>query len=533
MNDRRMGTIWHHFLHLTALPGRLFTHPLKKIFHRHYREKRFAKTLFVTDLVLSALVIILSITIASLLIFRPTPIKKLVTISADVAPTEIVSGAASTLIFHYENRSEETLEQPQLDFIFPPYFLLLQEDNTSIEISSKHYILEAIEPHATGTIKLRGVMFGDVGGNQTFTTTLSFVHGEKNKLVEKTTEHTFHPARSTLELSLQLPERLVMGQKAKGQIIYKNTGEFDLPEIRIVPEWPKDFTLFSSTPSLTNDRFVIRSLNAQEEGIIDFEGSLPSEGSIDFAFHPSFYFDEDYYKQTSLYQTVELLPSQLLVELKLTSETFTPGTKTEATLVYEHVGDLPITKTQIILSSDVNILSDKTTIDIGSLNPGDKKEIPISFSVLQRPTTNTANILITTSYELPDGIDQQILISKKGPQIKITTPIILETFARYSSPQGDQIGRGPLPPRVGEETKYWIFLTVQGTLSSLEQVEINADLGPGVSFAGKQSISIGNSLTYFEESNSIRWTIGSIEPTSNNGSVVSVAFEVALTPPTP
>jgi hypothetical protein len=65
-----------------------------------------------------------------------------------------------------------------------------------------------------------------------------------------------------------------MGQKAKGQIKYKNTGEFDLPEIRILPEWPEDFSLLSSTPTLTNDQFVLRSLVQGEEGIIEFEGSL-------------------------------------------------------------------------------------------------------------------------------------------------------------------------------------------------------------------------------------------------------------------
>jgi hypothetical protein len=50
-------------------------------------------------------------------------------------------------------------------------------------------------------------------------------------------------------------------------------------------------------------------------------------------------------------------------------------------------------------------------------------------------------------------------------------------------------------------------------------------------FTGKQSVSVGDSLSYDEANNTVTWSIASLSSTLDpDASVVSVAFEVALTP---
>ena len=45
----------------------------------------------------------------------------------------------------------------------------------------------------------------------------------------------------------------------------------------------------------------------------------------------------------------------------------------------------------------------------------------------------------------------------------LSTDLSLRTEVRYFTPEGDQLGRGPLPPTVGETTKYWVFVQVYNT----------------------------------------------------------------------
>ncbi len=525
--DQRKGTILHTALHLAAAPGRLVRHPLTHLFHRYYKEKSFARTLFVIDIILVATIIVLT-SVFTYLLFRSASITDQVVIDATVAPTEIVSGSASTLIFRYENQSDEELRNARLALTFPAHFERLEEASGADEHSAQVFDLGTIAPDAHGQIKIRGVMFGDVGGDQLFASSLSFTYGERNALATKKSEHSFRPERSTLALELRLPERLVAGQEVSGQIVYKNTGEINFPEISIEPVWPADFTLISSDPSLANGNFRLRALAAGEEGVMEFRGRLPGMESIDFSFHPSFTFGEDRYKQETLSQTVTLLPSQLTARAEPTSAVLTPGGMIEVNILYEHTGEFAIENATVTISSDPSVFTKDVVTTIGSLAPGATGEITVSVPIIARPIINTTSIKTTTSYIL-EGTTDTISVVTDRDSIKITTPVVLEAFARYSSPQGDQLGRGPLPPIVGEETKYWIFLTVRSTTNAINNVHLDADLGPGVSFTGKQSVSVGEQLTYLAESNSIEWKIPSIDPTVRDG-VVSVAFEVAIVP---
>jgi hypothetical protein len=106
----------------------------------------------------------------------------------------------------------------------------------------------------------------------------------------------------------------------------------------------------------------------------------------------------------------------------------------------------------------------------------------------------------------------------------LATEATLKAEARYFTPEGDQLGRGPLPPRVGETTKYWIFAQLQNTTNRLKDVSFETNLAPGIEFTGKQSITIGSPLK--NQNGKLTWNIFELPANSITGWY----FEVATTP---
>lgn len=108
---------------------------------------------------------------------------------------------------------------------------------------------------------------------------------------------------------------------------------------------------------------------------------------------------------------------------------------------------------------------------------------------------------------------------------QISTPFEVSASARYFASTGDQIGIGPIPPRVGEETKYWVQLKLSPTQSDLSDVSVNVILGPDVKATGREALPSGGSISQSDEG--ISWSIPYL-PSSENG--VEIRFEVAVTP---
>jgi hypothetical protein len=119
--------------------------------------------------------------------------------------------------------------------------------------------------------------------------------------------------------------------------------------------------------------------------------------------------------------------------------------------------------------------------------------------------------------------------SQEGARIRIplATKVNFSNIeARYYTSEGDQLGRGPLPPQVGKTTKYWIFVKILNTTNAINKAAFNTSLPEGVEFTGKQSVSIGPQLDYNSASRAISWKYSSLPANSQTG----LYFEVAVTP---
>lgn len=105
-----------------------------------------------------------------------------------------------------------------------------------------------------------------------------------------------------------------------------------------------------------------------------------------------------------------------------------------------------------------------------------------------------------------------------------------ETQVRYRSSAGDQLGVGPHPPRVGEETRYWVFWTVGPVDNALHNVTVETNLPPGVTATGNVSTAEGGAFTF--TGSKVTWTLPRVGPEFAETPVtqVTTGFEISVIP---
>lgn len=534
MEEQPTKKAGHHILRRTLeianQPSRHFTEPFRLLKERRYhRDRPFPhKVLDVLGLTMTIVAIALAV-----MILWPGPTgASMLAIHAQVTPREVVSGSRSVLAFHFENKTEHALSNVRVDFAFPEHFAVESVTTETIHGGERSITIGEIGAHGRGVIHVAGTMYGDVGGAQTFVATANFSDEEGHEL-EKITSTDFFPVRSTLALMLELPAALVAGGTIEGRLIYANVGDQRFPSIAIVPTWPEGFVLEESSIALQNGRFVVQGLDPEEEGVIDFTGTLGAAGDATFVFDPSFSFDDGHtYRQETLTQTVAIVAAPLTLSIESQEAIASPGGTLSYTVHYENRGETTVQNLTLTPRDKSAMIASVSppALTIGTLAPGasGNATFTVTFaSSIAKSSDLNVRIGAGATLSIDDGA--KVTIESPSIDLTVTTPISLQAFARYSTPSGDQLGRGPLPPVVGETTKYWIFWTIQGTGHDLDRLTIRAELPANVSFTGRQSVPLGDAVT--TSNGDVVWNVDQV-PTTLGGSAptVAVGFEVALTP---
>jgi hypothetical protein len=191
-------------------------------------------------------------------------------------------------------------------------------------------------------------------------------------------------------------------------------------------------------------------------------------------------------------------------------------------------------------------LSDPTAIVTLRPSTGDTARLDVSMpSVgkvevyhpgLAHPHTKTfdvpaGNTSLTIPLDRPadDAAWYAVASTPKGhgpiAESRVTTPFNVTSAIRYYATTGDQIGIGPLPPRVGEETRYWFQAMVGATTKDLSNIVLRMRLPAGVTLTGRDALPSGGGLS--EAEGDVIWTLPYLAASSEGA---TVRFEIALTP---
>ena len=123
-------------------------------------------------------------------------------------------------------------------------------------------------------------------------------------------------------------------------------------------------------------------------------------------------------------------------------------------------------------------------------------------------------------------VQGQVIIEVLDLQdIKIASQMQGAAAVYYHSPQGDQLGSGPLPPLISLPTNYWVFFNVQSD-GIFRNLVFSAKLAPGVELTDNRSLLAGN-FTYNRSLRQIVWTIPEIQAGADS---YRLGFEIQFIP---
>lgn len=163
------------------------------------------------------------------------------------------------------------------------------------------------------------------------------------------------------------------------------------------------------------------------------------------------------------------------------------------------------------------------------IKPNDSLKLNIQIPIVSWPQGGTDQVLILNP-RLQSGVENIIgnkyEYSTESPSLSIGTQLNLQAESRYYTNEGDQIGRGPLPAQVGQETKYWAMIKIQNATSQVKNLLLTAELPSYVSWTGRSSVSHGQDISYNSNTRQVTWKLSTMAPYTQAG----IYFEVSLTP---
>ncbi len=251
--------------------------------------------------------------------------------------------------------------------------------------------------------------------------------------------------------------------------------------------------------------------------------------------------------------------SKFLTQIKINDQeelAVSPGEDLEYTIFYQNSGSKSLYDVSLKVnlegaifdfnnfnagegsSRDTAVVWTKDEVaDFSELPPGKSGELKFKIGTVK--TALPARVLkfgsllkswVETSYKFEKNLGESMRFVGKTREDKVNSDLAVQSLARYYTAEGDQLGRGPLPPIVGRTTKYWIFLSVENNLNDLSGVSVSADLPPNVVWTENVSVAQGE-LFYNSAGRRVTWKVGEVSRyTGEDWPKQGVAFEVSLVP---
>jgi len=235
---------------------------------------------------------------------------------------------------------------------------------------------------------------------------------------------------------------------------------------------------------------------------------------------------------------------ELNLSVVLDKKVIHPGEKFTATISYKNIGKNSAKDVNVFLNINSEFYSGKRQIvwtpteieTLKEIKTGESGEIKftgaLNTNFEQQSDSQTRFVLMLNgeSQYSADGLADKLSTNSNKVLAKISTVFSVQAFSRYYSAEGEQLGRGPLPPVAGEPTILWLFLNAETKYNDVKNILVTAALADGVTLTSRQSATSEQGITYNENNRQITWSIEKLIAPSSFYPEIGVGFEVSFTP---
>ena len=534
---------------------RVMAHGKKKVqerYKKHYHpDNPHHKKHLITDTVLSVIVLVLFLFSTFLIIFyRQAIVREKIGLDIVLTETSVESGQRLDFVVEIANNTGQELKEAMLSLPEAPNYVV---SRTTPSMSDNRLFLGTLDAGEKVTVKIEGYALLDVNSSLRLNAVLEY-EGPLGSNQQKLVSEVVSVSGSELEITLDLPEAIIANQPFAFKLNYQNFSEVtQFENVTIVPNWPPGWEIVESSVEIDEviGTWEITSVGSLEKGSIEGIARLQTS-DLDEAVVSFQYFAAPFgrpLQQGSFEVTLPVRYPNVRAEVNTNVATVAPGGSAIFTVSVKNEEDFPLRDVVAVfdlnsaiyqtrgLSTPLNSDGKLEVEIVSALGPGIEADVTQALSVRTQINPELAfgdgAVRIATPieirYEDPNG--QTVVIPLKVHVLNLQSDLSIFAFARYYSVEGDQIGRGPVPPKVGETTKYWVFIQLTNSLNRVQSIVVNARLQPGVNYTGRSSVTAGQGLR-FTGDGLMTWSLDSMPDykTDFNQARFGAAFEVSVTP---
>lgn len=559
---KKGGSVIVDTLNLVAEPARrLIVHPLRRRYHRHYHPRhRYGRFHLIADSLLATTVIALLIAVGvGYWQNHHIEISKL-DLTLEATGQAVVTGEPTTLRLGLTNREDSTLENAKITLKFPTTFEILRvEPSDGWSALTRQLVIGNVNKNDSTRVTITGVLWA--APKQLVNISATAVGSTANQSIQTSTTLSLVSDAVALNVKPTIASTMVLKQPNTVSWSISNTSSLAFHNLKAVVDIPANWKKAGTTPTIIGSTWNIDILNPGTSTTMAMIGQfdiLPSAPS--FTVHlRSQASGDDVDLTSSRADTTILDPSfEITTQIQKPTGALTPGEHVVVTLNYHNRGEFSLEDVVItanvkglyvqpssLLASNGKIVNQKAQWDktimsnLESIVPDQSGTVTLEFDTALTANLSTVSpldnlsILIDPTSTFRVGVLPNTTVQWQGQTgaLPINSVVGLAAQARYFTVDGEQVGRGPLPPRVGKETKYWISLNLTNTVHDVYETKVVVILPAGVTYTGQTSVNTGDPLRYTPSTRTIQWTIGRLDhflgPTPPN---VNANIEVSVKP---
>ncbi|HAT03346.1 MAG TPA: hypothetical protein DCS29_01025 [Candidatus Magasanikbacteria bacterium] len=552
----------HHLFHA---PHKWFFAFLSSPIHfaeLHYKKKyhlKFvhAKKLFVFDMLLLLSTVAIFISAIFWWAYDPT-LTDLIYITIEPTKSRIISGEQVGYRIVYKNESDVGLFGTTLTLATPEGFVETQVvPFSSYYATAKTFSINELKPQEWGEIYIEGMLYGTPHKETPLQAILEYTQEGRQKKERKISPHVTIVRGSLLKTTIDASTSALNDSTTPLHITLTNTGEVDFPLVSVPIPLPQGLTLKNPRvdfgkikENLWDIGTLVPGQTATLDAMIDIHNPQTQEIILEITPQISLTPGQSILQETQKH-TLTIVYPHLSVSSSWSDnrQSSRPGETPQ--LIYTLYNDSNTTLSDIelhvpltagvvhtnqfgtlnksLVTNGTGILTKNNIPELSLLIPGQRVTVPLYVPIVQTPQNGTDIILNLTPeiYAHVSGVEHATYTTQtQSPKLAIGTQILLNSQLRYYTNEGDQLGRGPLPPQVGKETKYWAMIQMTNTTSRIENLMFKAQLPSYATWTGKTSVTHGSDVSYNPQTRQISWSLSNLGAHTTAG----IYFELAFTP---
>jgi hypothetical protein len=481
-----------------------------------------------------------------------------------VGPVSIGAGDEFAFDIVVHNKNKLPLANTTLYIEFP--------DNTkrvgdlTQDLQHETETLDTIAAGGNNRRTMRAVLFGEELAKKEINVTIEYGVKNSNAVFRKKATYTVQISSAPLSLTVDQPKEVVSGDKVETIITVTSNSKTPLNNVVVKATLPFGFILENAQPKATYDQtiWVLPRINPGTTQKIVLSGRIEGQENDSRATHVVVGSQSETNEKSigtiylSNVQTIAIrrpaLETKMTINgaantspvvrvglttgtLEITNTSSNDITNIEAVITF---GGLALSPESIRSKQGAVNPASKTITWTKNLNgkldkilPGESRLLEFEFATLgSQQLEQMKNAAITLQAQVKgqavDSVTDNVqpLRTSLTRIAKVQSNVSLVANATYST--GPFKNTGPVPPKVGQKTKYTVTFIMSNAVNSVTSGRVEARLPQYVSWVGAVNPS-SEVVTWNSNQSAVVWQVGTLNPLSTKNRQVSFQVEVKPT----